>query len=175
MMNPEYTNNATQYFTATIHEWQAILGDDMHKDIIMESLQYFVNDKRIELNAFVIMSNHIHLIWQALTGFTSSSVQASFMKYTAQQIKRSLIKNKPDMLDAFKVNKYDREYQIWKREPLSIELLNETMFKQKLEYIHYNPVKAGLCTLPEAYYYSSARFYVDGANSFGMLKHYSGN
>ena len=55
------------------------------------------------------------------------------------------------MPDAFKVNKYDREFQIWKREPLSIELLNETMFKQKLAYIHYNPVKAGLCALPEDY------------------------
>jgi putative transposase len=175
-MNPQYTIHAPQYFTATIHEWQPVLADDKHKDIIIESLQYLVNRKRIELNAFVIMSNHIHLIWQALTGFTSSNVQASFMKYTAQQIKRSLIKNnKPDILDAFKVNKYDRDYQIWKREPLGIELLNETMFKQKLEYIHYNPVKAGLCTLPEEYYYSSARFYVDGANSFGMLKHYSGN
>lgn len=174
-MNPEYTTNATQYFTATIYEWQPILVDDMHKNIIIESLQYLVNDKRIELNAFVVMSNHIHLIWQHLAGFTSSNVQASFMKYTAQQLKRSLIKNKPNILDMFKVNKYDREYQIWKREPLSIELLNESMFKQKLEYIHHNPVKAGLCTVPEEYYYSSARFYVDGINSFGMLKHYSGN
>ena len=58
---------------------------------------------------------------------------------------------------------------------LGIELLNESMFKQKLEYIHYNPVRAGLCNLPEEYYYSSARFYIDGANSFGILKHYSGN
>ncbi|MEO8414172.1 MAG: hypothetical protein ABI472_10960 [Ginsengibacter sp.] len=48
MMNPGYINNSTQYFTATIHKWQAIPGDDMHKDIIMESLQYLVNDKRIE-------------------------------------------------------------------------------------------------------------------------------
>ena len=175
MMNPEYSVHAAQYFTATIYEWQTVLADDSHKDIIIDSLQYLVNDKRIELNAFVIMSNHIHLIWQALAGFTSSGVQASFMKYTARQIKRSLIKNKPDMLDAFKVNKHDREYQIWKREPLSIELLNELMFKQKLEYIHYNPVRAGLCNVPEEYYYSSARFYFDGTNSFEMLKHYSGN
>jgi putative transposase len=174
-MNPEYTIHAAQYFTATIYEWRNVLSEDNHKDIIIDSLQFLVNEKRIELNAFVIMNNHIHLIWQALPGFTASSVQASFMKYTAQQIKRSLIKNKPDMPDTFKVNKYDREYQIWKREPLSIELLNESMLKQKLEYIHYNPVRAGLCNVAEDYYYSSARFYYDGTNSFGMLKHYSGN
>ena len=97
------------------------------------------------------------------------------MKYTAQQIKHSLTKYNSGMLAGFKVNKHDREYQIWKREPLGVELLNESMFRQKLEYIHYNPVKAGLCTVPEDYYYSSARFYYNGTNSFGMLKHYSGN
>ena len=174
-MNPEHTIHAAQYFTATIYEWQAVLADDSHKHIIIDSLQYLVNDKRIELNAFVIMSNHIHLIWQALTGFTPSNVQASFMKYTAQQIKCSLIKTNSDELSGFKVNKYDREYQIWKREPLSIELLNESMFIQKLEYIHYNPVRAGLCNVPEEYYYSSVKFYLDGTNNFRILKHYSGN
>ena len=124
-----------QFFTATIHEWQHLLADNNHKDIIIDSLKFLVTDKRIELNAFVIMSNHIHLIWQVLVGFMPSDIQASFMKYTAQQIKRSLIKNKSDMLAGFKVNKYDREYQIWKREPLSVELITEAVFIQKLEYI----------------------------------------
>lgn len=152
-----------------------MLNDDKHKEIIIDSLRFLVTDKRIELNAFVIMSNHIHLIWQPLVGFTPSDIQASFMKYTAQQLKRSLIKNDTETLANFKVNKYDREYQIWKREPLSIELISEDLFRQKLEYIHYNPVKAGLCEKPEDYYYSSARFYHDGLDSFKMLTHFTGN
>ena len=58
------------------------------------------------------------------------------MKFTAQQLKRSMMKFRLlsgdiDLLASLKVNKYDREYQIWKREPLSIELLNKTMFIQK--------------------------------------------
>ena len=134
-----------------------------------------MTDKRIELNAFVIMSNHIHLIWQTLVGFAPSDIQASFMKYTAQQLKHSLIKNDAEALANFKVNKYDREYQIWKREPLGIELISEDLFKQKLEYIHYNPVKAGICEKPEDYYYSSARFYLDGLDSFKMITHFTGN
>jgi putative transposase len=97
------------------------------------------------------------------------------MKFTAQQLKRSLIKNDLEALSIFKVNKYDRDYQIWKREPLSIELISEDLFKQKLEYIHYNPVKAGLSEVPEDYYFASAKFYEDGIDRFGMLKHYSGN
>ena len=68
-MNSEYTVHAAQYFTATIYEWQTALADDNHKDIAIDSLQYLVNDKRIELKAFVTMSNHIHFIWQAFNRF----------------------------------------------------------------------------------------------------------
>ena len=47
------------------------------------------------------------------------------------------------------------------------------MFKQKLEYIHYNPVEAGLCNLPEEYKYSTARFYETGVNDWGFVTHYT--
>ncbi len=61
------------------------------------------------------------------------------------------------------------------REPLSIELITKFVFMKKLEYIHYNLVDAGLCNVPEEYYYSSAKFYFDGTDHFGMLTHYTGN
>ncbi len=99
-------------------------------------------------------------------GFTPSDIQALFMKYTTQQLKSSLTANNIEFLADFKVNKYDHEYQIWKREPLSIELITPAVFTQKLDYIHYNLVRAGLCSNPEDYYYSSARFYYDGTDNF---------
>ena len=170
-----YAEHWPQFYTATINNWQHLLEDDKHKDIIIDSLIFLVTEKRIELNAFVIMSNHIHLIWQPMFGFTPTDIQSSFMKYTAQQLKRSLTKNNTEALASFKVNKYDREYQFWKREPLGIELISPAVFEQKLDYMHYNPVRAGMCISPEYYYYSSARFYYDGIDSFGMLTHYSGN
>ena len=133
-----------------------------------------VTSKRIELDAFVIMNNHIHLIWQVLPGYDPSSVQLSFMRYTAQQMKFELLKDDPALIEKCKVNKADREYQIWKRESLGIELFTETVFKQKLDYINYNPVAAGLCKFPEEYYYSSALFYEKGIDHFNMLTHYMG-
>ena len=176
-MNQNFPIHCSQFFTATIYEWNHLLNDNKHKNIIINSLKFLVADKRIELNAFIIMSNHIHLIWQPLFGYTPSGIQSSFMKYTAQQLKRSLLENDAETLSVFKVNKnkYDREYQIWRREPLSIELISGNLFKQKLEYIHYNPVKAGLCEKQEDYFYSSARFYFDGLDSFNMLTHFTGN
>jgi putative transposase len=164
-----------QFFTATILDWKHLLADDNHKNIIIDSLQFMVSNKRIILNAFVIMNNHIHLIWQPCSGYTPSDIQASFMKYTAQQLKQSLIKNEQEIITEFKVNKYDRTYQFWKREPLSVALRTHEVFMQKLEYIHYNPVRAGLCINPVDYHYSSAGFYHGGIDNFKMLTHFSGN
>lgn len=174
-MKQSYPEYWPQYFTATIYEWKNLLADAKHKDIIIDSLKYLVVNKRIELNAFVVMSNHIHLIWQPLFGFAPADIQASFMKFTAQQLKRSLINNNDQFLEEFRVNKYDRTCQIWKREPLSIELRSPAVFDQKLEYIHDNPVRAGLCVHPEDYHYSSAKFYHTGEDRFKLLTHFSGN
>ena len=74
-------------------------------------------------------------------------------------------------MEQFKVNVKDRSYQFWERNSLSVELRSSKVFMQKLEYIHYNPVKAGLCINPEDYYYSSAKFYATGVDDFGMLTH----
>ena len=169
-----YPTEWSQYFTATIHNWLPILSTNKYKNIIIQSLQYLTEHKRIQLNAFVLMSNHIHLIWQPLPGETLTSIQLSFMKYTAQKIKLALIDDSSPLLAQCLVNKKDRRYQIWKRKPLSVELHSEKVFFQKLNYIHDNPVNAGLCQYPEEYHYSSALFYEKGIDNFTMLTHYMG-
>jgi putative transposase len=57
-MNQNFSFVGAQFFTATIYQWNHLLPDDNHKNIIVESLKFLVTDNRIELNAFVIMSNH---------------------------------------------------------------------------------------------------------------------
>ncbi len=131
-----------------------------------------VKEKRIEVNAFVIMTNHIHLIWQIQDDYQREDVQRDFLKFTSQTIKRNLQKNHPAVLEKFYVNAKDRKYQIWERNPLTIDLLTKEMFMQKMEYIHYNPVAAGLCVYPEDYKYSSAKFYETGVNEFEFLTHW---
>ncbi|MEJ7627804.1 MAG: transposase [Ferruginibacter sp.] len=173
-MNFPYPTEWPQYFTATIHNWLPILATDKHKNIITDSLHFMVENKRIELNAFVVMQNHIHLIWQPLPGHSLSSIQLSFMKFTAQQIKFALTVDNPSLLEQCRVNKSDRQYQIWKRKPLSIELSSQKIFLQKLEYIHYNPVACGISIYPEEYHFSSAMFYENEIDHFKMLTHYLG-
>src|SRR6185312_3567902 len=162
-----------QFFTATILEWKRLLKPDKYKDIIVCSLQFLVENRRVKVNAFVIMDNYLHLIWQMMEGIKPQAVQRDFMKYTAQKIKQDLIKNHPAVLAHFKVDAKDREYQFWERNALSVELNTLEMLKQKLEYIHYNPVLAGLCNLPEEYKYSTARLYETGVNDWSFVTDYT--
>lgn len=121
------------------------------------------------------MSNHVHVVWQPLQHYTLTQIQTSFMTHTAKTSKKKLQAENPAALEELKVNKYDRTYQIWKREPLSVELFTEKAFMQKLHYIHQNPVAAGLVSFAEEYKYSSAKFYELGSDEFNFITHYSGN
>jgi putative transposase len=83
-MMEQYPIYWPQFYTATILEWKPLLNPDKYKQLIVESLQYLTTNKKITLYAFVIMSNHIHLIWQILPDNTPQKIPLSFMKYTAQ-------------------------------------------------------------------------------------------
>jgi len=162
------------YYTATILEWKPLLQQDKYKQIIIDSLSFMVKEKRIILYAFVIMVNHIHIIWQVQAGYTPKEIQLSFMKYTAQMMIKELRNNEPDVLEQYRVKAKDRKYQIWERNPLSISLWNRGVFMQKLNYIHQNPVVSGLCSFAEEYRYSSASFYEKETTEWNFLTHYLG-
>ena len=101
-MKTNYPIHWPQFYTATIQGWMQLLSADSYKDIIIDSLKTMVTEKRIELNAFVIMHNHIHIIWQALPGHSPQSLQASFMKFTAHKMKQKLSKEDTLFLEKFK-------------------------------------------------------------------------
>lgn len=157
------------FFTATNLEWKKLLTEDRYKDIVIESMRFLVKDKRVAIYGFVIMDNHIHIIWQLQAGRKKEDVQRDFLKYTAQQIKKEMLLNHPEEAKEFFVNAKDRKYQFWERNPLSIEIWSEKVFLEKLKYIHENPVRAGICKWPDEYKYSSALFYKFGKDNWGFL------
>jgi putative transposase len=161
-----------QFFTATIKEWKALLKPDKYKVIIIQELQSLVHDDKLILYAYCIMNNHIHLIWQFKDENQSEEIRKSFLESTAKAFKKDLTVCHPQVLVLFSSTQKDRSYHFWKRRPLSIDLFTEDVFNQKLNYIHENPIRAGICGLPEDYKYSSAGFYLNGMDPFNMLTHY---
>ena len=89
-------------FTATIQQWKYCLKKNRCKDIIIECLQTMVRNKQIELNAFVIMSNHVHITWQPLSDYTPAKIHSSFTNFTGKQIKNMLAVYGPALLEEMK-------------------------------------------------------------------------
>jgi putative transposase len=94
-----------------------------------------------------------------------------FLKYTSQQLLIVLAEEDPVLYNELRVNASDRTYQVWQRDSLRIPLWSNKVFNQKLDYIHWNPVRAGLCSYPEEYRYSSASFYFNNQSEWEFLTH----
>jgi len=163
-----------EFITVTCLERKHILNEDRFKDIIIDSLSFLGRTKRVCIYGFVIMSNHFHLIWQMVDDHIREEVQRDFLKYTGQQILKQLRNEKSEMLKELLVQTKDRKYQVWNRNSLGIPLWSPSVFNQKLEYIHNNPIKARLYKYPEDYKYSSADFYDKNEKDWGFLVHHEG-
>ncbi len=164
-----YSKEYPEFLTVTCLEWKRVLEEDRFKDIVMDSLSFLCKANRVTVYAFVIMSNHFHLIWQVLNEHKRDAVQRDFLKFTGQQILKVLRNEQSAMQHELLVQAKDRKYQVWERNSLGVPLWTDEVFWQKLGYIHYNPVEAGLCKYPEDYKYSSASFYYKNDKSWGFV------
>ncbi len=167
-------SNDCYFYTATINGFKHLLANNDLKMIVINSLQYLTVNEIVEIFGYVIMPNHIHLLWNNLNTNPNESPAGSLGKFTAHAFKKYLIENQSLLLDEYESAKKDRDYQFWKRDPLAIPMDNEKIFLQKLDYIHANPTVAkwNLVSLPAHYRWSSAKFYETGEDEFGILKHY---
>ena len=145
----------------SIIQWLPILGIKEIKEVIINSLSYLQNNKGLVIYAYIIMENHLHLIVQA-NGL--QDIIAKFKSFTARQIIDFLDETRHKeilkLLSFFKLlHKKDREYQLWQEGIHPVQIDNEKIMKQKVEYIHDNPVKKGYVDDPVNWVYSSARNY----------------
>jgi len=148
--------------------------DDHIKDIIMSSLRFLSHENRVTVYGFVIMDNHLHAIWQIMEPHARENVQRDFLKFTSQKILAYLRKIKSPLMLSLEVNAMDRKFQVWERNSLSIPLFSLGVLEQKLNYIHDNPVRAGLCKEQHDFKYSSAAFYLTGLKTWDFLVHHEG-
>ena len=160
------------FYTATINKWQRLLQDDKFKDAIVNSLKHLSDAGKIDVFAFVIMPNHIHLIWRINESKGKETPQASFLKFTAHEFKKILGKENPGKLSLYEVQAKGKLHEFWQRDSLAVLLFTQEVAYQKLDYIHDNPLAEywRLATNTWEYKYSSASYYEKNENNFPFLK-----
>ena len=162
------------FWTSTINSWKCLLEGERYKKIILSSLRNLKERELITILGYVIMPNHIHLIWK-LNDYNGKELpSASFSKFTAHQFQKVLRDTDLSQLEEYAVDAPNKRYEFWHRDPLAFHLYTNKMLLQKLNYIHNNPLqeKWQLCEKPEDYPYSSAKFYLDGVDPLGLVEHY---
>ena len=157
------------YFTtASIFRKEHLLEQDFFRSCLLDAFE-FVSRDRVYIFAFVIMSNHFHIIWQLRDRYELSQVQHSILSFTAKSYLHHLKVYDTILLNKFYVNKSDRLYQFWQRDPLSIGLRNDKIINQKMNYIHENPTRARIVKNPEDFMFSSFRSYMDNDSKWSFL------
>src|SRR4051812_22202534 len=120
------------FWTSTISEWKKLLADDAFKSIIIHCLQWLCQQNLVAVYGFVIMPNHVHLLWEQLKMNGKEYPKSSFEKFTAHEFQRALRKQNKEMLQPFAVSSIDRNYSFWQRDPLAIPIKSREMAAQKL-------------------------------------------
>lgn len=167
------------FVTCTVVGWIDVFSRQCHRDTIIDSLRFCRKEKKLLIGAYVIMTNHIHLVVQAADGseFTLSEILRDFKKFTANTILKAINSKKESrqewMFHMFKYyakyNTNNRDMQFWQQYNHPVELWSNNVTWQKINYIHNNPVKARIVDNPSDYVYSSARNYELG-NDKGILE-----
>jgi putative transposase len=169
--------NAIYFLTHTVVRWLDVFIRMNHKTVVVDSLNYCIDNKGLNVHAWCLMTNHLHLIASARDGFKLSNILRDMKEHIAKEVIR-LIEEEPEsrrenFLEIFKEEgKNDKrisKYKFWQPSNHAIELepFRPDMIDQKLNYIHYNPVEAGIVQYPEEYLFSSARDYADNK---GLVK-----
>lgn len=150
------------FITSTIVEWIPVFTRKPYIEILINALTFCRQNKGLRLFAYVIMDNHFHLL---ISGEHLSNTIKDFKRHTAREI-INLAENEKKfwLLQQFKfyrqVHKSDSNYQVWQEGFHPKQIFSEEMLRQKIEYIHHNPVRIGTVEKAEDWLYSSARNYL---------------
>ncbi|MBC2715880.1 MAG: transposase [Desulfobacteraceae bacterium] len=169
-----FENGKTYFITSSAINWLPVFAIPQLAEIVTDSLNFLHHNQRMRIHAWVLMETHLHLV------ATSSDMSGEMKKaksYTARSIVDYLKANGPqfllDQMEFYKKkHKQNQTYQVWQEGFYPKLITDATMLIQKIEYIHYNPVKRGYIDKPEHWRYSSARDYtgLDGIVTIERLK-----
>lgn len=156
------------FLTLQVIDWIDIFSRKVYKDIVIENLAYCQRTKGLSIFAYVIMTNHIHILVRGENENLSGTIR-DFKSYTAKKILEQITTGNESrqrwMLQIFKKaatsHQRNSDYQFWTHENHAEVIFLPEFLNQKLRYIHENPIRAGIVEKAEDYVYSSAVNYAD--------------
>ena len=155
------------YLTFTVVNWIDLFTRKEYKDILIDSMAWCQKNKGLRIFAYVIMTNHMHLIAGTEDEQKLSNIIRDLKRHTSSKILQAIEDEGESrrewmlklMAEAAAKHKRNKKYQVWMHHNHPIELFSNKFIWQRLEYIHDNPLRAGIVENSWDYMYSSARNY----------------
>ena len=144
--------------SSTIVDWIPVFTSEKYFQIMIESMRYCQLNKDLNIYFYMLMDNHFHMI---VSGNNISQTISAMKRHTAFEIIELLKKeNKYWLLQQFKLQKRNyknqSDHQVWQEGFHPQLIISDEMLAQKVDYIHFNPVKRGFVNERESWKYSSA-------------------
>ena len=164
------------YFTtSTVIDWMDVFTRPVYKHIVIDSLKYCQKQKGLEIYAWVLMTNNLHMIVGLDNVQTNSQspsqigdVLRDFKKFTSKGLVKAIEQNQQESRKAWLIDRCAfrgandckvKNYKFWQDGNYVETIHSYDFYKEKLNYIHMNPVRQEIVERPEDYLYSSARNY----------------
>ena len=173
-----HTKDGVYFVTLTIVSWIDIFTRPEYKNLIADSLIYCQKKKGLEIYAWCLMSNHLHMICRAVGNPTLSDILRDFKKFTAKELVLK-INQEPESRKKWMLNEFEfagrhlnriEHYKVWQDGNHAEEIYSLNFLHQKLAYIHANPVRQMIVANPEDYLFSSARNYADLSSVLDVIE-----
>lgn len=164
------------FITYAVVNWIDLFTRNEYKNILLKSWQHCWEQMGLEVYAWMIMTNHVHMIIGSNKNFLEDIVR-DMKRHTSFELKNAIQQHPGEsrkewilwmMERAGKKNGNNSNFQLWQQHNQPIELTTIEILNQKLEYIHNNPVRAGIVDKAEEYLYGSARDYYYGKH-YGLF------
>lgn len=161
---------AGYFVTFAVVDWADVFTRTEYRNMVVDSLNYCINNKGLLVHGWVLMTNHLHLLISIdqKNSNSLSDILRDMKKFTAMQLIKAIKENNREsrrewMMYLFeragKYNSNNKNFQFWQQDNHPLLLKNDDAFAKALTYIHENPVNAGLVENSIAYPWSSAADY----------------
>jgi putative transposase len=153
---------APYFVTCSIVAWAHVFTSRPYFDIVIDALDYCRRQKGLRLYAYVLMTNHLHLIARTDEPLRLPQVMRDLKRHTSRRIHEELSRNRSmALLSLFENSSLRRdgntEGKVWQDGYHPIALVDRDRYLQRLSYLEENPVRKGYVDQPEFWRYSSAR------------------
>jgi REP element-mobilizing transposase RayT len=163
-----HNKEGAHFVSFSVVKWLKIFNNEFYTEILLDSLRYCQTNKGMEIYAWCIMPDHVHLVFRSVGDRNPELILGDLKRFTSKKIVKAIQENpdepqKDAYLSIFKKEAAKssnvNEFQFWQHNNHPIEVYSPRVTFQKINYIHQNPVKAGFVENPEDYKYSSAKDY----------------